>query len=219
MEKPNTKEEKDNYQDYKSERNNLFDSEFTKESDRAAVILSASILDNALLSLLEIYLSAVNGSEDRLLKGQNAPLSDFSSRIDMTNRLGLISNKFCRDLHLIRKIRNEFAHNIEGCTFEKSSTKSRILALIKSSDFIEYNKDIRENFPRGPRGDFQNIVSVMLWIIHDKIEEIVPIEEGELEWIYLQEDFRKEKGITTTQPHPNPPAHSLHPQTTHEPHL
>jgi hypothetical protein len=74
----------------------LLKTEFGKERDRACVILSVAMLDQALESLLGCYLVAVPGSEDPLLDGVCAPISTFSSRIDIAFRLGLISSRFSR---------------------------------------------------------------------------------------------------------------------------
>src|SRR2546425_6922070 len=117
----------------------VLDREFSKESDRAAVILVGALFDSALTQLLRTALVASPTSDDDLLDGANAPLSTFSARINTSYRIGLISKQFCRDLHLIRSIRNQFAHNVAGCSFEDSSVRSRILELAKSSRFIERN--------------------------------------------------------------------------------
>ena len=97
--------------------------EFEGESERACVIIAASLLDNALFSLLQARLAPCSTNTDTLFDGANAPLSTFSSRIEVSYRLGLLSARFCRDLHLVRRIRNEFAHNVIGCTFEESSVR------------------------------------------------------------------------------------------------
>ncbi|MHB1142755.1 MAG: MltR family transcriptional regulator [Sulfuricaulis sp.] len=107
--------------------------EFQGESDRACVILSATLLDTALEALLRARLVPNATSTDSLLDGSNAPLASFSARIDMAYRLGLISAQFARDLHIIRRIRNDFAHNISGCTFEDTSVRDRVMALSQSS--------------------------------------------------------------------------------------
>jgi DNA-binding MltR family transcriptional regulator len=54
----------------------------------------------------------------------------------MCYRLGLLSDRYVRDLNLIRKIRNEFAHNIQGCDFNHTSIYSRIQELDKSSQTV-----------------------------------------------------------------------------------
>ncbi len=45
-----------------------------------------------------------------LLNAKNEPTDLYSQY-----RLGLISVKFARDLHLVRKMRNDFAHNAQRC--------------------------------------------------------------------------------------------------------
>jgi hypothetical protein len=92
----------------------LLHAEFAKETDRAAVIVAASMLDELLRSILVAKLVPVSSSTDELFDGANAPLGTFSARIEMAYRVGLISVKFSRDLHLVRRIRNDFAHNIHG---------------------------------------------------------------------------------------------------------
>src|SRR2546423_1294633 len=103
---------------------NVFDEEFAKETDRASVILATAMLDQALETLLRAYLVPTDSTDDKLLDGAYAPLSSFSARIDMTYRIGLISGRLCRDLHIIRRIRNEFAHNVTGCEFAASSVRN-----------------------------------------------------------------------------------------------
>ncbi len=162
----------------------LLTKEFAKESDRAAVILTGSLFDNALAQLLKVSLVASPASNDDLLEGANAPLATFSSRINACYRIGLISKKLCRDLHLLRSIRNAFAHNVSGCTFEDTSVRNKILEIAKSSSFIERNPKLREGFPEGPRGDFLISASWMLWAINKHIEMALPLEEKHPEWGY-----------------------------------
>lgn len=163
----------------------LLEDEFAKESDRAAAILVCSLFDNALVTLLRNTLVACPTKDDDLIDSPNAPVSTFSSRIDLAFRLGLISSKFSRDLHLFRKIRNEFAHNIQGCTFSNSSVHSRIIELVKSSGLIDRNPIKRkESFPTGTRGDFLMTSSWMLWVLNNKIEDSKPLNPAYEEWGY-----------------------------------
>jgi DNA-binding MltR family transcriptional regulator len=127
--------------------------EFDTESDRAAVIVAASILDELLRSFLVAKLVPVSSSNDELFDGANAPLGTFSSRIEMAFRIGLISVKFARDLHLVRRIRNDFAHNIHGASFEDTRVKQRVSELdnsngilIRSQHAAAENKTTRSHF-------------------------------------------------------------------------
>jgi hypothetical protein len=164
---------------------NVLRTEFEKESDRAAVILVASLFDNALGTYLRNTLLPTPTATDDLFDAPNAPLGSFSAKIILSYRLGLISVRFGRDLHLIRKIRNEFAHNIHGCTFETSAVRSRILELAKSSGMLEKSVDARRTFPKGARGDFMMMASWMLWALHSRIDACASIQEAKLEFGYL----------------------------------
>jgi DNA-binding MltR family transcriptional regulator len=166
----------------------VFDRQFKKETDRACVILSAAMLDVALETLLKARLVPLASAKDDLLEGAHGPISDFSARIDLAHRIGLISTKFCRDLHLIRRIRNDFAHNITGCSFKDSNVRNRVVELARSSTVIDDMPDIRrKNFPDGPRGDFQMSVSWMLWRLRTMAHEVSSIKQAGLEWGYMRE--------------------------------
>ena len=172
----------------------VFKREFGKESDRASVILSVAMLDKALETVIKTHLVPTASSEDSLLEGAYAPLSTFNARIDLAYRLGLISIQFCRDLHTIRKIRNDFAHNIAGCSFEDSTVRSRITELVRSSRMIEKYPEARSTFLRGARGDFQMTVSWMLWYLWSLTDEIVSIKPAQHESAYTTRKKIEENG-------------------------
>lgn len=154
----------------------LFDSEFAKESDRACVILTGSLLDSALETLLKTLLFPATSGEDPLFDGPNAPLTSFSARIEMAYRLGLIDSGFARCLHLVRRIRNDFAHNITGCTFLDSSILGRLTELRRATGIPENCKGTRKAFPSGPRGDFQMIAGFMQWMLRSLLEDIKTLD-------------------------------------------
>ena len=162
----------------------LYLKEFGKESDRASVILSAVMLDTALESLLKTFLVPLASSEDNLLEGANAPISSFSARIDLTHRLGLISATFCRDLHIIRRIRNDFAHNVANCSFNDSAVRTRVIELARSSRLYERFPAERKIFVEGIKGDFQMHVSWMLWYLWDLSGKVQSLNAPNLEWGY-----------------------------------
>ena len=86
--------------------------EFKKESDRAAVILEVARLDILLYQLLVSVLLPSVTKDDVLFDGEG-PLSTFNAKIDLAYRLGLIDDKFAHALHMVRKIRNSFAHEAD----------------------------------------------------------------------------------------------------------
>ena len=158
--------------------------QFHKESDRAAVILSASLLDEALTTLIRTFLIPCSSAKDVLFEEATSPLSNFSSKIDLAHRLGLISSKLSRDIHLIRKIRNSFAHDVFGCDFENGSVKARVLELRKSIVFADHSlKNSKELVPRydGTRGEFLLCVFYILWFVNDLIQKTIHLPETKQE--------------------------------------
>ena len=160
---------------------------FSKESDRACVILTVSFLDELLTLCLRMKLVATPNAVDSLFEGGNAPFSSFSSKIDVAYRLGIISNRLCRDLHLVRKIRNDFAHNIEGCHFSDQKVHNRIRELRNAfADLIDIfrTEEAIKLYQPGDRGDFQFCCSWMIDYLHKLSRESKPLEEASLEWAY-----------------------------------
>ncbi len=85
--------------------------EFYLGSDRAAVILQASNVENILESLLQTKMRRPlsNDLRDRMFDG-NGPLSTFSHKIMLGYAINLYGPVFRHDLDLIRELRNGFAH-------------------------------------------------------------------------------------------------------------
>jgi mannitol operon repressor len=85
--------------------------ELNKESDRGAVLICCSFVDELLRRTLAAFFIE-NKGRDALLGGFNAPLGNFSSRIAACYALGLISEIEYNDCEIFRRVRNRFAHQI-----------------------------------------------------------------------------------------------------------
>jgi hypothetical protein len=99
-----------------------------KESERGQVLISSGFLEQQLKEILQAFMIENSGT-DTLFEGANAPLGTFSSRIAACFALGLITDGEHHDLSLIRKIRNDFAHNVH-VSFATPSVASRCEALL-----------------------------------------------------------------------------------------
>src|SRR5437899_2802276 len=83
------------------------------ENPRAAAIVLGAELDWALRDVLESYFLPANSVSQKYglsLFGPDEAAGSFSARIELAYRAGLIPDWCQRELHLIRKVRNEFAH-------------------------------------------------------------------------------------------------------------
>jgi hypothetical protein len=172
--------------------------EFGSESDRAAAIVVGAMLDDALKALLEKKLAAPLAKDRSIVDGPNAPIDSFSSRIDASCQLGLISHYLARDLHLIRKIRNEFAHTPLECTFGSERVMNWVRALEEASDYNKRNPETRKALgPPGPRWDFLGIAAWILYSLHREIDETQALEAhgpefGYIDWNKLAADLQSQ---------------------------
>jgi len=153
-----------------------FFKEFVNEGDRAAVILGAAKLDLQLYQLLLKVLLPNASSRDDLLDGEG-PLSTFSAKINMSYRLGLIDSHLAHALHLIRKIRNTFAHEVEGCKLESGSHRERVKELITPLEnyeiFTRFSLASDFHGSSGPGVDFR----VALAMLTSRLETAVTTQK------------------------------------------
>jgi DNA-binding MltR family transcriptional regulator len=99
---------------------------FRGESDRAAAILGASYLETLLEKLLRARF--VQAPATDMFSG-HGPLSTFFSRADLAYALGLFHEGVYHDLTLIRRVRNEFAHNFDEASFDQPTVRDRCAEL------------------------------------------------------------------------------------------
>jgi DNA-binding MltR family transcriptional regulator len=137
------------------ERVLAFRQTLSTETDRGCALMAAAYLDGELEQLFRAALVADAKSVDDMLD-QSKPLGTFSSRIDMAFLLGLIGRQAKRDLHIIRKIRNDFGHDPEPITFRSQQIGARC------SEFYHTYRTRDAD----PRSLFTNAVLGVLAIIH-----------------------------------------------------
>lgn len=155
------------------------------ESDRAVVIIISAHFDNLLKELLTSALVPSSQSTDSLFSGVNAPLHSFSNKIDFSYRLGLTSEFLSRSLHLIRKIRNEFAHNITGCTLENNGVRSRVEEIYKLHRYDEKETMLKEIFESTTTKSKLLLSSILiLGLLSEAIHNLSSIKSRDPEWLF-----------------------------------
>lgn len=138
--------------------------EFDGESERHIVILGAAKLDDCLLRLLKGRLLLSPKADDTIFTSQGGALSTFSARSEMAYRLGLISKSFYDALNGIRKIRNDFAHEVDT-SLARGGHEPRIRNLIESvKDSPAYEWLTRKYFSGQdtPRRQLQALLSILI---------------------------------------------------------
>ncbi|HEU0143495.1 MAG TPA: MltR family transcriptional regulator [Nitrososphaera sp.] len=145
-----------------------FAASLTSESDRGCALMAAAYLDSELGKLLDKFF-VNNASVKREMLDQSRPLASFSARIDMAYLLGLLGPKAHRDLHLIRKVRNEFGHVPVELNFDDQGIRNRCGEL--------YHDGYVETV--SPRDKFIRTVIGVLAAIHVKLFKTNALNEAD----------------------------------------
>lgn len=130
--------------------------ELEHQSDRGAAIVGAAWVEESIAYAIQQVLEKETKSWERLF-GPNAPLSTFSAKIDLARLLGLMTNTIRSDLHIVRDIRNEFAHQIahrtthDKLSFSSPHIRDKCLAL----------KCVAHETPAEPRHAFGRACAVL----------------------------------------------------------
>ncbi|MGS2718925.1 hypothetical protein ACVBE9_12210 [Eionea flava] len=98
----------------------------SRESDRGAVVLAGSYIENLLALSLKSKLQDSKKSLVKNLFGANGACSTFSQRIDICEAFEVVQPSICKQLRAIKQIRNEFSHH----PFEAKFTDEKINKLV-----------------------------------------------------------------------------------------
>lgn len=146
-----------------------FRQSLSEETDRGCALLAASYLDAELEQLLlDSLVDDPQVAQDMVQPSR--PLGSFSARIDMVYLMGLVGPKAHRDLHLIRKIRNEFGHSAEPITFGNPSIAARCREI--ELTYLDSSVGPRQRFTSTVLG-----VAAHLHIARFRAQHISPAEE------------------------------------------
>ncbi|WP_341705007.1 MltR family transcriptional regulator [Ferrovibrio sp.] len=128
-------------------------SRFNDESDRGAVMIAASMMDDLLRRKIIADLEPVRQAK-LLFDGLSAPLGSLSAKMLMAYTLGLIDERMFKELRTIQKIRNRFAHDIH-VDFKDDSIKD----LCGNLTFMN---DPEKKLPARNRFDLSSVTTILL---------------------------------------------------------
>lgn len=97
-----------------------FMSELLGESDRAAVILASSQLDDLLANAIALRMGEsmdIMALDIEKIFRPSGPLGSFSARAEVANLFGIIENETYEQLTILREMRNACAHSKHPITF------------------------------------------------------------------------------------------------------
>lgn len=150
--------------------------ELKNMSDRATIIVMASILDVQLEKLLKAYL--IDSNESTKLFKSNGPLSTFSSKINLCYCLGIISKHELNTINVLRRIRNQFAHEIQVSSFNDDQSTidlSKTLSIpagMYVPILLQVDNDIMQPFPVDvfDKADVRNKILLAFYYITNYLE-------------------------------------------------
>lgn len=119
-----------------------------KQDERAMVLSLATFLEDSLGRLLVAYFRRCKATKD-LIEGFNAPLGTFGSRIKAAYAFGLTTEEQFKDMEILRKVRNHFAHDWEGVSLVRNDISAMIGQLSGYTlDHMTIEGDQREKLLR-----------------------------------------------------------------------
>ena len=141
----------------------LFD-EIRTESERACVIVGAANIDALLDDLITKALLPVK-AKSRLCSESNA-FTTFSAKLNLAHQLGLIDDDLFFQVNLLRKIRNDFSHNLSGCRLTEAPHLNRYQDLLKSISKCPLYKRMPKGFPDGNIDEPEHVLTMKLMIVY-----------------------------------------------------
>jgi len=135
-------------------------------SEMGLAMITVSSLDDQLGVLLESFFVEDQKDADQILEYPGA-LSTFGARIELAFLLGLISSRERRLLNLIRKIRNDFAHEANLVSFPQSRvsfSQSPIKDRCRELDITKIVEPGKQYDLSDPAARFIN-ASIFLWLV------------------------------------------------------
>jgi DNA-binding MltR family transcriptional regulator len=105
--------------------------ESQRDSDRGCALLLGAFLDVHVAKLILSVLIQRRQVVDQLFD-YPGPLSSFGAKVRMAHALRLLHEYEYRDLRRIVRIRNRFAHELQGISFAKDLEVSRLCGALES---------------------------------------------------------------------------------------
>jgi hypothetical protein len=133
---------------YKDDDEGKFFTELKTLPDRVVGLLAATVLDNRLESAIKANLhDSANKKLFRMLFGYSGVVASFGNRINLGFAIGLYTEGTMNDLHIIRRIRNEFANKLNLKDFNAESIKN-LSSNLRIADKYKINVNDNSSSPQ-----------------------------------------------------------------------
>jgi hypothetical protein len=142
-----------------TEKDNETVQQIDREGDRAAAILAGGYLEDRLMIAIQSRLIQDKRVINQFFRGIG-PLATFSAKIDLAYLLAILDERTQKHMHIIRRIRNEYAHELSEITFETQKIKSLCRNLPSYSDHLNFKRLLNKTLSESP--DTLTILNIFL---------------------------------------------------------
>ena len=108
------------------------------------------------------------------------PLSSFSAKIEFCFRLGIISKTLKDDLNTLRKMRNNYAHNLNDISLEDPEMSEIINKILAKCPMIEHNSKNGNPKPTN-RKRIEGFIGAALITLNNMVLKLEEVETAEKE--------------------------------------
>lgn len=162
------------------DRLNLFLKSSNNETDRGRALVVASLIEEMLEEILRNFLLE-NKETKSLFEAANAPLGTFSAQSLLCRSLGLISKEEFKDIDIIRRIRNEFAHNVM-CSFEQQKISDLAASLTFGMSYLDSLPKGHKSRVEEPKSRFGMVSTSLVTGLYNRAHYVRKMRLTELEW-------------------------------------
>lgn len=104
------------------------------ESDRGAIILAATMIDDRLTIALQERMPNINSDERARIFGVDGLAGTFANRLKLSQALGIIDRGTRKLIELIREMRNACAHSRQTVTFSTPVIRAAIVSMMPDDE-------------------------------------------------------------------------------------
>lgn len=160
---------------------NTFLNTSNSESERGRVLVASSLIEEMLEEILRARLSD-GETTSLLMNGGSAPIGTFSAKAKLSRSLCLISEKEYRDIDLIRRIRNKFAHSVR-CSFQDQQITDWAMNLKVAMGDIDALDQDGEMFRVDPSLSRFSMVSTALVVrLYNRAQHVLETKVKDVYW-------------------------------------
>lgn len=162
------------------DRLRLFLEASNSETDRGRALVASSLIEEMLEEVLRAFLLE-NAATKNLFDAANAPLSTLSAKASASRALGLISSAEFRDIEIVRKIRNAFAHSVL-CSFEDRKIKDWACALKVGLTYLDALEIDHESRVDDPKQRFGMVTTSIIGSLYNRAHHVRKQTLSDVDW-------------------------------------